>query len=239
VAAGDDTGPDRSDKAKPSGGPFVGELLTHTLDYDGGRQVTVYLPPRPPEAVVFAGDGQLIAPWGASLEAVDVPPTMIVGAHRVAADDELPRLREYSPAIDSERFEAHEHFFVHTLGEWVSSRFGALPPERTAVAGVSAGAELALAMGMRHPGRYRTVFAASPGGGYRPPAAMPARLPRAYLTAGTLEPFFLENASRWADALRGAGADLVMTECLGDHGDPFWQAEFVRMVRWAFGPGAP
>ena len=53
--------------------------------------------------------------------------------------------------------------------------------------------------------------------------------------AGTLEPFFLENATRWADALRGAGADVVMTERVGDHGDPFWQAEFVLMVGWAFG----
>ena len=36
-------------------------------------QVTVYVPPNPPEAVVFAGDGQLVAPWGGVLEAADVP----------------------------------------------------------------------------------------------------------------------------------------------------------------------
>ncbi len=35
----------------------AGELVTETLGYDGGRQVTVYLPPDPPETVVFAGDG--------------------------------------------------------------------------------------------------------------------------------------------------------------------------------------
>jgi hypothetical protein len=40
-----------------------GELVTETFEYDGGRQVTAYLPPDPPEAVVFAGDGQLIAKW--------------------------------------------------------------------------------------------------------------------------------------------------------------------------------
>jgi hypothetical protein len=39
-------------------GPAAGELVTETLDYDGGRQVTVYVPPGPPRAVVFAGDGQ-------------------------------------------------------------------------------------------------------------------------------------------------------------------------------------
>ena len=59
------------------------------LDYDGGRQVTVYVPPAPPEAVVFAGDGQLISQWGATLEVADVPPTMIVGTHR-PSDEGLP-----------------------------------------------------------------------------------------------------------------------------------------------------
>jgi hypothetical protein len=39
------------------------DLVTETLDYDGGRKVTVCVPPHPPQAVVFPGDGQLIAPW--------------------------------------------------------------------------------------------------------------------------------------------------------------------------------
>ncbi len=63
---------------------ITGELVTETFEYGGGRQVTVYVPPDPPGAVVFAGDGQLISQWGAVLEAGDVPPTMIVGAHRTA-----------------------------------------------------------------------------------------------------------------------------------------------------------
>ena len=75
--------------------------------------------------------------------------------------------------------------------------------------GVSAGGELALAMGLRHPGVYGAVFCASPGAGYRPPGVMPRPVPRAYLVAGTLEPFFLENATRWAVALRAAGADVA------------------------------
>ena len=103
------------------------------------------------------------------------------------------------------------------------SRFGvALPTERTAVFGVSAGGELALAIGLRHPDVYGAVFSASPGAGYRPPGVMPSSIPRTYLVAGTLEPFFLENATRWADALRDAGADVVMTERVGSHGDAFW-----------------
>jgi enterochelin esterase-like enzyme len=214
---------------------IAGELVSETFEYDGGRQVTVYVPPEPPEAVVFAGDGQLISQWGRYLEAADVPPTMIVGAHRTTDHDEMVRIHEYSPTFDEERFAAHERFFVGDVRQWVRSRFGvALPAERTAVAGVSASGELSLAMGLRHPDIYGVVFSASPGAGYQPPAVMPSPLPRTYLVAGTLEPFFLNNANRWANALRDAGADVVMTKRVGNHGDPFWAAEFPLMVEWAF-----
>lgn len=215
--------------------PVAGELVTETFEYDGGRQVTVYVPPDRPEAVVFAGDGQLLSRWGGYLEAADVPSTMIVGAYRTSDEDEMARIKEYSPSFDEARFAAHESFFVEEVRLWVGSRFGVvMPAERTAVCGVSASAELALAMGLRHPDIYGAVFSASPGAGYRPPAVMPSLLPRTYLVAGTREPFFLENAARWADALRDAGADVMMTERAGGHGDPFWQAEFPLMVAWAF-----
>jgi methyltransferase (TIGR00027 family) len=210
-----------------------GQLVTETFDYDGGRPVTVYVPPDPPEAVVFAGDGQLMSQWAVALEAADVPSTMLVGAHRL--DDETARLHEYSLGFDRDLFEAHETFFVDDVRRWVRSRFDvALAAQRTAVFGVSAGGELALAMGLRHPDIYGVVLCASPGGGYRPPAVMPNTLPRAYLVAGTREPFFLKNATRWADALRTAGGDVVVNERVGSHGDTLWSQEFPLMVEWAF-----
>jgi enterochelin esterase-like enzyme len=219
--------------AEPTGA-VSGEFVTETFEYDGGRQVTVYVPPEPPEAIVFAGDGQGISKWGLLLEKADVPSTMIVGVHRLT--DEMLRLHEYSPGFASERFGAHEKFFVEDVRRWTQSRFGvALPAERTAVFGVSAGGELALALGLRHPHVYGAVFCASPGGGYKPPGVMPNPLPRTYLVAGTQEPFFLENAKRWADALRDAGADVVMNERTGSHGGAFWREEFPLMVAWAFG----
>jgi enterochelin esterase-like enzyme len=218
-----------------------GQLITERLGFDGGREVTAYVPARAPEAIVFAGDGQLVAPWGEGLEGEGVPATMVVGAHRV--EDETLRLQEYvagesneAVSFDPELFAAHERFFVEEVRGWARSRFGVeLPAERTAVFGVSAGGELALAMGLRHPDLYAAVLCASPGAGYRPPAAMPERLPRAYLVAGTEEPFFLANAERWADELRDAGAEVVMAERPGSHGDPFWREELASMVAWLLG----
>ena len=212
----------------------AGDFVTEMFEYDGGRQVTVYVPLDPPEAIVFAGDGQRISKWGRLLQKANVPSTMIVGVHGLA--DEMLRLHEYSPGFEPERFSAHEKFFVEDVRRWTESRFGvALPTERTAVFGVSAGGELALALGLRHPRVYGAVFCASPGGGYEPPDTMPSLLPRTYLVAGTQEPFFLDNARKWADALRGADAEVVMNERTGSHGGPFWREEFPLMVAWAFG----
>lgn len=218
---------------KPAG-EVSGESVTERFAYDGGRQVTVYVPSDPPEAIVFAGDGQRISKWGRLLERADIPSTIVVGVHGLT--DEMLRLHEYSPGFEPERFAAHEKFFVQDVRRWTESLVGmAFPAERTAVFGVSAGGELALALGLRHPDVYGAVLCASPGGGYKPSVVMPHSLPRTYLVAGTEEPFFLENAKRWANALRNAGADTVMKERAGTHGDAFWREEFPLMVAWAFG----
>jgi hypothetical protein len=100
--------------AKPTGA-VSGEFVTETFEFDGGRQVTVYVPPEPPDAIIFAGDGQRIAKWGRLLEKADVPPTMIVGVHGLT--DETLRLHEYSPGFDPGRFAAHEKFFVETFAD--------------------------------------------------------------------------------------------------------------------------
>jgi enterochelin esterase-like enzyme len=218
----------------PMSAPPRGEFVTETLpDYDGGRQVTVYVPPNPPVAIVFAGDGQAISQWGRVLEATSLPSTMIVGVHGLS--DERARLHEYSPVFDADRFAAHEQFFVRDVRQWVGSRFEvALPPTRTAVFGYSAGGELALALGLGHPDVYGVVLSGSPGGGYQPTGTMPSSLPRVYLFAGTLEPFFLDNANRWAVALREAGADVVMKEREVSHGASSWRDVFPLMLEWAF-----
>jgi enterochelin esterase-like enzyme len=224
----------RGDASADPAGEVSGEFVTEAFEYDGGRQVTVYVPPEPPQSIIFAGDGQMISQWGPLIEKAGAPSTMIVGVHGLP--DEMLRLHEYSPGFRPERFAAHEKFFVEDVRRWTESRFGvALPAKRTAVFGVSAGGELALALGFRHPHLYGTIFCASPGAGYKPPVVMPAPLPRSYLVAGTQEPFFLENARRWANALRDAGADVILKERTGSHGGAFWRQELPLMVAWAFG----
>lgn len=194
------------------------------------------MPPDPPEAVVFAGDGQLIAQWGGHLEAADVPSTMIFGAYRKADVDEMVRIQEYSLSFNPDQFAEHEHFFVQDAADGCGHASAwRRPTDCTAVCGVSASAEFSLAMGLRHPDIYGAIFSASPGAGYRPPGVLPSPLPHIYPVAGTQESFFLRNATRWADALRDAGADVVLTQRVGNHGDPFWAAEFPLTVAWAFG----
>ena len=147
----------------------TGALVTETLpEYDGGRQVTVYFHLQPPAAVVFAADGQGDSRGGGRfLEASALPPTMIVGVHGLS--NEMSRLNEYSPVFDADRFVAHEEFFVNDVRYWVSSRFElTLTPGTHAVFGYSAGGQLALALGIRHPDVYGTVMRGSPGGGYKP-----------------------------------------------------------------------
>src|SRR5690348_5318678 len=116
-----------SDKEPTFMSPTDGQLVTETFTYDGGRQVTVYVPPVPSESIVFAGDGGWhISRLGAALDAANAVSTMIVGVHGLADDD--ARLKEYSPTFDAARFAAHEQFFVEDVRQWVQSRFGVVLP---------------------------------------------------------------------------------------------------------------
>jgi enterochelin esterase-like enzyme len=210
-------------------------IVAETLPYDddGGRRVSVYLPSSSPTAIVFAGDGGSVVRWGELLDTARTPPTAIVGVHGLP--DERRRLEEYSPVFDRGRFSAHERFFVNDVPRWVRETFDLdLPPERTAVFGASAGGELSIALGLRHPGVYGAILSGSPGAGYRPPQSITGPIPRTYLVAGTQEPFFLQNAARWARALKNAGGEVVLAQRDAGHGPALWRDEFPSMVEWAF-----
>ncbi len=67
MSARDPAGARQGEPAKTSA-PILRQFVIETFAYDGGRQVTVYVPPDPPEAIVFAGDGRRIVKWGRLLE---------------------------------------------------------------------------------------------------------------------------------------------------------------------------
>jgi enterochelin esterase-like enzyme len=211
----------------------AGRIVAKTLPYDSGRRVSVYLPSSRPTAIVFAGDGRSIAQWGDLLTTANTPATAIVGIHGLP--DDKQRLEEYSPVFNQERFKSHEKFFVEEVPKWVRETFDInLPAVRTAVFGASAGGELAIALGLRHPDVYGAILSGSPGAGYQPPRSIAGPIPRTYLVAGTQEPFFLNNAARWARALENAGGEVVFAQRDADHGPALWREEFPRMVDWAF-----
>ena len=212
-----------------------GVLVTQTFPFDGERRATAYVPPGPPDSIVFAADGGWhIERLAKALEESDERSTVVVGVHGLA--DEDGRLQEYVEAFGGERFEAYERFFVEDVRSWVRSELGvSVPAERTAVWGASLGGEFALAMGMRHPEIYGVILCASPGGGFTPASGdLPTSVPRTYLVGGRQEQWFLDNAMRWADALNDREADVVIAERNGEHGGAFWYEEFPLMVAWAF-----
>lgn len=216
--------------------PLNGSLVAETFDFDGGRDLTVYVPPVRPESVVYAADGG----WhterlARALEgSVRGPSTMVIGVHGL--DDDDRRLHEYVEAFGGERFEVFEQFFAEEVRAWATSELDVcLTADRTAVWGASLGGEFALAMGLRHPDLFGAVLCASPGGGFTPTGIDLSReVPRTYLVGGRQEQWFFHNARNWADALSEAGADVVIEKRDGEHGGAFWYDEFPGMVSWAF-----
>lgn len=61
----------------------------------------MYIPPDPPEAIVFSGDGRRISKWGRMLAKADVPSTMIVGVRGLT--DEMLRLQEWALRLSALR----------------------------------------------------------------------------------------------------------------------------------------
>lgn len=212
-----------------------GSLVTETFAFDDGRGATVYVPPDPPRQVAYAADGAWhIERLATALESsAECPSTMVVGVHGL--DDDDGRLHEYVEGFGGERFEAFERFFVEEVRAWVTSELEVADAiDCTAVWGASLGGEFAVAMGLRHPDVYSAILCASPGGGFTPTTnPPPSSAPRTYLVAGQEEPWFLENANRWADALGAAGVDVVFEQRHGEHGGAFWYDEFPLMLTWA------
>jgi enterochelin esterase-like enzyme len=215
------------------------------------RNVTVYLPPghdldrRLP--VVYVADGELVREFAPILDPLigddKIPAVIVVGVHcsenQEAAEphgvSRDPRAREYLPGIDSERFEAHERFFVYEVSEWAEQNLhAATDREQRAIFGASNGGTFAAAMGIRHPDRYANVIAFSFGETGLDTLEWSADVaPRHYLAAGTLESFG-ESTAQWAATLARLDVEHVHRERVSGHSFVMWAEEFPRAIAWVF-----
>ena len=117
------------------------------------------------------------------------PATMIVGVHRLS--DETLRLYETRRALSrsGSRHTRSSSSRMYVAGCERASE-SACPPNRRRCSVSRRVGSWPSPWGFRHPDVYGAILCASPGGGYRPTGVMPSSLRRAYLVAGTLEPFF-------------------------------------------------
>ncbi len=233
-----------------------GQIIRHVIDsayLDERRALTVYLPPDhdpiQPCPVVYAADGQSVDRFAAVLDPQirdgSVPEVIVVGVHSAAyggaAEPYDPaldlRAQEYLLGENSERFEAHERFFVDEVSEWAQQTLGASVGRRErAVFGCSNGGAFAVSMGVRHPDRYGAVIAFSLGEGpqgWGTPEWSADDAPRHYLLAGTLEPF-QGTTAKWAARLSRLGVEYVHRERICGHDPVMWEEEFPGAVAWAF-----
>ena len=203
------------------------------------RVITVQLPERKPEAVVFAADGWLRAGPLRVLEGQGlVRPTAVIGTESAAREGSIARAWEYSYGRNPARFDAHREFFVREVPAWVEERY-AIGADRltTVVFGCSTGGRFAADMGVLEPERYGACISLSSFGEMAvEPKWVNSPPPRYALGAGTLE-----DAERKTEALairlRGLGVPAHYEEWVGGHDPDAWDETFPRLLQWALEGG--
>ncbi|MEM8961489.1 MAG: alpha/beta hydrolase-fold protein [Acidobacteriota bacterium] len=242
-----------------------GRIVEHTIEskaLEESRSLSVYLPPNHDAErsypVIVMADGQSLEEYAPYLEALivdgTVPATVLLGVHSGGYRGErgkpydpskdmrsleyLTGYDRFIPDVDDSRFQAHEHFFLHEVQAWAQTHLS-ITKDRTqrVLFGFSNGGALAVSLGSRNPEHFGKILAFSVG--WDPVVTTPewdaTAYPVFYLTAGTLEPGFLETTSHWADTLKKKGFTHVFHERVSGHDPVLWQEEFARAVIWALG----
>lgn len=243
-----------------------GRVYEHTIESDTlkeSRRISAYLPPdhnadqrRYP--VIYMADGQNVLEYATILEALilekKIPATVLIGIHSGAykgdkekAFDPSKDLRsieylegfdQFVPGVDASRFGAHEHFFLHEVGEWAEEHLGVSTDRaQRLLFGTSNGGAFAVSVGIRHGEHFGKILVFSVA--WKPALAAPewnsTTYPHYYLAAGSLEEGFFEATSRWAEILKSQGFEHVFRARVSGHDPIFWQEEFARAVVWALG----
>ncbi|MEW6743840.1 MAG: alpha/beta hydrolase-fold protein [Planctomycetota bacterium] len=227
---------------------LAGSIETHELDaplLDGSRRLTVYRTPirgaPEPLRVVYLTDGHMTADLARFIEPLitqaSLPPVLLVGVHAAASSGLVrygeKRAAEYLEPHDSERFAAHEKFFMDEVMPWAEKTCGASHERRErALFGVSNGGAFVLSLALRHRDRVGNVVAFSVASSR--PLKPEAPDTRFYFVAGTLEPPLLELTKEWAKRLAEGGAETVFRERVAGHDAVMWREEFPAALQWIF-----
>ncbi|MEO1288170.1 MAG: alpha/beta hydrolase-fold protein [Chloroflexota bacterium] len=221
-----------------------GEILQTSLEmpHDTSiRDLTIYLPPNHnPEQtypVVYSADGSAVAELAHYIEPLihddEIEAIILVGVHSSEY-----RREEYIPAIDWERFYAHEVFLTKVVREWAEETLGASPErDDRGVFGVSNGGVFAMTMALRHPDLYGHSFPFSAG--VNPLRQVPTlqvdNTVQYYFVAGYLEEGFYRTTNWLYEHVSDSGAEATFRPWVSGHDWVIWAESFPDAVRSAFG----
>lgn len=229
-----------------------GQLLQMVLksDYlDAPRNLTIYLPPghdpKKSYPVVYTSDGADRQDDAKFIEPLilkgEIPPLIMVMIWQGGVPGIDLRSEEYLLGWRGGglAFRKAESFLVNEVLPEMEKTYGASSdPRQRLITGFSSGASWAATMGLRHPGVFPNVAAQSMVWSQEPEQADVANGARFYLSAGTLEPTFLNVTNKFADHARASGHDVTMVTTVSGHTQTIWRPLLVDAIKWAFGNGA-
>jgi len=229
-----------------------GQLLQMVLksDYlDAPRNLTIYLPPghdpKKSYPVVYTSDGadrqddaKMIEP---AILKGEIPPVIVVMIWQGGAPGIDLRSEEYLLGWRGGglAFRKHESFLLNEVLPAMEKQYGASSdPRQRLITGFSSGASWAATMGLRHPDVFPNVAAQSMVWSQEPQQADVANGARFYLSAGTLEPTFLDVTTRFAERAKASGHDVTMVTTVSGHTQTIWRPLLLDAIKWAFGNGS-
>lgn len=244
----------RAPKAPTSAGKLLGSLQTipfASRELGEVRSVTVYLPPNGGEPLdaVYMADGQSCEDFARILEplilAKRVAPTAIIGLFHGEFKGDIAhydfqqdfRAREYLKFVDPERFESHLRFVTGEVVPWAERKFNLAPGSRhRALFGFSNGGAFALVASAERSDIFGAALpfsiAVFDRDGFRN-EVRGKRLPRYWITAGTMESFSRISESA-TDLLREAHASVRYDTYVAGHDSQMWELGFARAIPKVF-----
>jgi enterochelin esterase-like enzyme len=211
------------------------------------RKLLVYLPPNAPKELpaFFLADGEAAKGYAEVLEPLilvgQVRPCAIVGiasggyrGDRTGGYDPAQdfRAKEYVNGQDPDRFAKHLTFFTEEVPAYVAKEFGiSSRAEDRAVIGFSNGGAFSAAVAYRYPDRFGAAIPLSLG--IPPDVPMPAKLPRMFFAAGSLETFSRSTEMVY-DQVRAAQPSAKYDRYVAGHDPTMWQIAFTRFAPEVF-----